>query len=126
MTDMAGIHFVVTTPVQTLDKQDRKAIRGHATRAGKAGRQSFQLGSWISPHRDLGALTTAKEVLTSKSELSAPSPRRVGGDFCGLQLPSGVEPYMIQDLVKCMYSPLLVPIHLPFDRNSRSTFTDPN
>ena len=123
MTDSAGLCFVVTTPAQTLDKHGRKAIRGHATRAGVRSRQSFQLRSWICPDRELGALTTAKQAPTSKSVLSAPSPKRVGGDFAGLQLPSGVEPYMIQDLVKCTYCPLLVPTYLPLHWSSRYTFT---
>ena len=109
MIDTAGLRFVVTTPAQTLDKYDRKTIRGHATRARKGGRQILQLRSWISPDRELQALTTTKEAAAFKSVLSAPSPRRVGGDFSGLQLPSGVEPYMIQDLVKCTYSPLRIP-----------------
>lgn len=126
MKDTAGLRFVVTTPAQTLDKHDRKAIRGHATRARVAGRQIFPLRSWISPDRELGALSTTKEAPTSKSVVSTPSPMRVGGDFAGLQLPSGVEPYMIQDLVKCIYCPLLVPINLLLNCNGTYTFIGPD
>lgn len=59
MTDTAGLHFVVSTPAQTLDKHDRKAIRSHATRASVADRQTVQLRSWISPDRELGSLQKA-------------------------------------------------------------------
>ena len=123
MADAAGLRFVVTTPAQTRDKHDRKVIRGHATRAGVAGRHVFRLRSWISPDRELEALTMAKEAPTSKSALSAPSPTRVGGDFSGLQLPSGVEPYMIQDLCKCIYSLLLIFTRLRLNRKGNYTIT---
>jgi hypothetical protein len=39
---------------------------------------------------------------------SIPSPKRVGGDFSALQLPPGIEPAMIQDLVKRTRSRLLL------------------
>jgi hypothetical protein len=128
MTDTAGLHFVVSTPAKTLDKHDRKAIRSHATRASVADRQTVQLRSWISPDRELRSLKKAilEEAPTPESILSVPSPRRVGADFSGLQLPSGVEPYMIQDLVKCIHSPLLILTHLPLKRNDRHTSTEPD
>ena len=88
------MQFVVTTPARTPDKHDRKAIRGHARRAGAADRSAVHLGSWISSQPGLGAVAAVTE---------SPSPRRVGGDFSGLELPSGIEPYMIQDLVKCIH-----------------------
>ena len=107
MIDKAGLLFVVTTPSGTLDMHDRKAIRSQARRARVAGRQTSQLKSWICPDRELRTLRTANEESSSKSVLSAPSPRRMGGDFSGLQLPSGIEPYMVQDLVKCRSCPFL-------------------
>ena len=110
--DKAGLCFVVTTPSGNLDTHDRKAIRNQARRARVAGRQISQLKSWICPDRELRAHSTAREESTSRSVLSAPSPRRIGGDFSGLQLPSGIEPYMVQDLVKCRSCPLLIPIDL--------------
>lgn len=128
MTDTAGLHFVVITPAQTLDKHARKAIRSHATRAGVARRQAVQLRSWISPDRELGSLKKAipEEAPTLESILSVPSPKRVGADFSGIQLPSGVEPYMIQDLVKCMHTPSFIFTHLPLKRNDRHTGTEPD
>jgi len=115
MTDTAGLRFILSTPAQAqaLDKDDRKAIRSHATRAGRAGQagqKTVQLRSWLSPDGELGSLEGARpeEAPTPGSTLSVrlPSPRRVGAAFSGLQLPSGVEPYMVQDLVKCIHSPL--------------------
>ncbi len=123
MTDPAGLHFVVSTPAQTLDTQDRKAIRSHATRAGVADRQTVQLRSWMSPDRKLGSLNKAilEETPTQQSILSVPSPRRVGADFSGLQLPAGVDSHMIQDLVKCIF---LILTHLPLKRNDRHPSTE--
>lgn len=112
MTDTVGLHFVVSTPVHTLDKRDRKAIRSHATKASVPRRQAVQLQSWISPDRGLGSLILTKampeEALTMQSVLSMLSPKRFGSDFSGLQLPSGVEPYMIQDLVQRKHNNLLI------------------
>jgi hypothetical protein len=132
MTDTAGLHFVVSTPAQTPDKHDRKAIRSHATRASIVDRQTTQLRSWVSPDRELGSLkkATLEQAPTPESILSVPSPRRVGADFSGLQLPSGVEPYMIQDLIqdliKCRHSPLLILTHLPLKQNDGHTSTEPD
>ncbi|KAL3417237.1 hypothetical protein PVAG01_11237 [Phlyctema vagabunda] len=84
----AGFQFIVSTPSEKLDKHHRKTIRGHATRAGRPTRQAVKLSSWISPERRLD------------STLNPPSPGQVGAAFSGLQLPPGVEPYMIQELVK--------------------------
>jgi hypothetical protein len=106
-TDTAGLRFVVSTPAHSLDKHDHKAIRSHATRGVHlARRQSAQLSSWISPDRALGSLKKAipEEALILGSIILVPSPRRVGSDLSGLQLPSGVEPYMVQELVKCMHT----------------------
>lgn len=128
MTDTAGLHFVVSTPAQTLNKHDRKAIRSHATKAGVARRQAAPLRSWISPNRELGPLKRAilDEEPAPGSILSVPSPRPVGTYLSGLQLPSGIEPYMIQDLVKCMHSPLLILTHLPLKGNDNHTGTEPD
>lgn len=107
MLDTAGFHFVITSPAQTQGKHTRKAIRSHATRAGGARRQAVQLKSWLCPKRELGPpkLAILEKSPSHVSILSVSSPRRVGSDFSGLQLPSGVEPHMIQDLVKCMHIP---------------------
>ncbi|CZR53419.1 uncharacterized protein PAC_03297 [Phialocephala subalpina] len=101
----AGLQFIVSTPAQTLDKHDRKAIRSHATRARatRPRKHAVQLWSWISPNRELGSLrnAAAEEAPIQESMVAnAPSPRQFGSHFSGLQLPSGVEPHMIQDLVK--------------------------
>jgi hypothetical protein len=108
MVDTAGFHFVVSTPAQGLDNHARKAIRSHATRAGGARRQAVQVRSWISPSRELRSLKRAisEEAPIQEFILSVPNPRRVGGEISGLELPPGVEPCMIQELVKCMDSPL--------------------
>ena len=116
MTDAAGFRFVVTTPAQPANEDDTKAIRTHATRAGVAGRQRLQPRSWISRGREIGTHTTAQEATISNHVPAISSPKRVGGAFSGLQLPSGVEPYMIRDLVKCIHSPLPTPIHFPLNR----------
>ncbi|KUJ11890.1 uncharacterized protein LY89DRAFT_722304 [Mollisia scopiformis] len=99
----AGLHFVVSTPVQTLAKRDRKAIRKHATKARVVHprKKVVRLWSWINPARELGSRNA---VLTDDNptpkSMSVPVPRLVGSYFSGLQLPPGVEPCMIQDLVK--------------------------
>lgn len=105
MIDAVGFHFVVSTPTQTKDKHVRRAIRSHATKAGGgARRQDAKLRSWISPNRELGSLKLAMpgEAPTPAPTLSVSSPRRIGSDFSGLQLPLGIESHMIQELVKCM------------------------
>lgn len=104
MIDAGGFHFVVSTPTQTQDKQARKAIRSHATKAGGARRQGANLRSWISPNRELGSLELAmyNKAPTTASTISISSPRRIGSEFSGLQLPPGIEPHMIQELLKCM------------------------
>lgn len=68
------------------------------TRAQGKRRKAVQLRSWISPDRSLGRVTESKSP--APHFLSIPSPKRVGGDFSALQLPPGIEPAMIQDLVK--------------------------
>jgi hypothetical protein len=50
------------------------------------------------------------------SSLSIPSPKRVGGDFSALQLPPGIEPAMIQDLVKRTHSRPLLRLTSPIQR----------
>lgn len=106
MIDAAGFHFVVSTPTQTQDKHARKAIRSHATKAGGARQHGAKLRSWISPNRELGSLKLAMsdKAPTPASTISISSPRRIGSDFSGLQLPLGIESHMIQELVKCMQS----------------------
>ncbi|RDW58458.1 hypothetical protein BP5796_12388 [Coleophoma crateriformis] len=100
----AGLCFVPITPAQSQDKHTRKAIQSHATRAGARRRPLIELRPWINPHRELEPLEKAisKDTRASKSTSSIPSPRLVGADFSGIQLPPGIEPYMIQDLVKLM------------------------
>ena len=119
MTDTAGFHFVVSTPTRSLNKQDRKAIKSHAAKANPAEQQPAQLRSWISPDRVLGSFKRAllEEVPRSVSMSTVPSPRRVGSDLSGLQLPPGVELYMVQDLVKCMRGPLLIVSSWPLNWN---------
>lgn len=109
MIDNAGFHFVTSTPAQGLDINARKAIRSHATRAGVSRRQAVQVRSWISPSRELGSAKRAvcEEAPIQESTLSVPNLRRVGGEISGLELPPGVEPCMIQELVKCMHNPFL-------------------
>lgn len=111
--DTAGLRFLVSTPAQTLDKQDRKAIRSHAARANPADRQVPKLRSWISPDRVIGSLRKAllEEALGPESIFSVPSPRGIGTDLSGLQLPPGFDLYMIRDLVKCIRSSLPPPPH---------------
>lgn len=125
MIDTAGLKFIVSTPAKTLDKYDRKAIRSHATRTSVADRQTVQLRSWISPDHELGSFKKAllDQAPNLKSTSFLPSPRRLGGDFSGLQLPSGVEPYMIQDLVKCIQIPIHILTHWPLKRKNEHTST---
>lgn len=99
----AGLHFIVTTPSRALEEHDRNAIRSHATKSQKADRQPVKLLSWISPGREIRSPEkTISDSARSKVSLSSSvtSIRRFGSDFSGLQLPPGVEPYMIQDLIK--------------------------
>jgi hypothetical protein len=96
--DAAGFHFIVSTTDSPVDKEDRRAIRSHTTKAQGKRRKNVKLQSWISPSSSLG---TVKQLTSQKlSNLSGPIPDRVGGDFSALQLPLGIEPVMIQDLVQ--------------------------
>lgn len=90
------MRFIVTTPLHVLDKQDRRLIRGHATKTRKKGKPASNISSWICPDRRLespGSLYAEKAADISGC---------VGTAFSGLQLPSGFEPYMIRELVKRM------------------------
>ncbi len=94
MTDATGLQFVVTTPFHAVDQHDRRTIKSHATKSRKRQRPNSIIRSWISPGRELGSL---KRVTAGEA---TGIPKRAGTDFSGLQLPSGIEPYMIQDLIK--------------------------
>ncbi len=93
---------MVSTSNQTLDHQERRAVRSHATRAQQGVRRAARLQSWVNPHRSLGSERTEGAEQREPPERPAPGPSRVGGDFSALQLPPGIEPAMIQDLVKRM------------------------
>jgi hypothetical protein len=69
------------------------------TKAQGKRRKAVQLRSWINPARSLGLVKKESEW-PEPPFLSIPSPKLVGGDFSALQLPPGIEPAMIQDLVK--------------------------
>lgn len=94
MTDATGLQFVVTTPLHAVDKHDRRLIKGHATRARKRQRRISNIRSWISPDRDLESLKAVN------GGQATGIPKRAGTDFSGLQLPAGIEPCMIQELMK--------------------------
>ena len=94
--DAAGFHFIVSTTDSPVDKEDRRAIRSHTTKAQGKRRKNVKLQSWISPSSSLGTVKPSQKL----SNLSGPIPDRVGGDFSALQLPLGIEPVMIQDLVQ--------------------------
>lgn len=79
-----------------MNKKDRRAIRSHATKAQGKRRKVVPPRSWISTDRGLGL---AQESESTESPFLS-IPKRVGGDFSALQLPPGIEPAMIQDLVK--------------------------
>ncbi|KAK5213575.1 hypothetical protein LTR41_001154 [Exophiala xenobiotica] len=94
----AGFEFIVRTSDRRLDEDDRRAAVSHASRARWKQRKDRQMHSWIDPARVLKQPKTSEAPNPPTSAL--PSPRRVGGDFSATQLPSGIEPAMIQDLVK--------------------------
>lgn len=96
--DTAGFHFVVSTSDLPVDKENRRAIRSHVTRAQGRRRKKVQLQSWISPSSSVGVAKQSKPQ--NPSYLSASIPDRVGKDFSALQLPLGIEPATIQDLVQ--------------------------
>jgi hypothetical protein len=94
---VASFQFIVTTPSHDLDPQDRKAIKGNATRQRKYRRRSPELQSWIIPGHEL----TSQEHVRRIDETAIP--KRAGTDFSGLQLPPGFEPHMLQELIKGKY-----------------------
>ena len=94
MTDTTGLQFVVTTPFHAVDKPDRRFINAHATRARRRQRRRPEIRSWISPDRELESLKAVNAGQATSI------PKRAGTDFSGLQLPSGIEPCMIQELIK--------------------------
>lgn len=98
--DAAGFHFVVSTTGGVSRAEDRKAIKSHATRAQKRRRKPAELHSWINPDRRLSPADSEPSRRLAPT-VSAQCLRLVGGDFSGLQLPIGVEPCMIQDLMRC-------------------------
>jgi hypothetical protein len=109
LVDNAGFEFVVSTQSQRQDKLLRaKAIRSHASKAGKARPNVPTLRSWISPNRELGTLArnfvVAEEPPAPESISSVPGPRLVGSYFSGLQLPEGIETSMIHQIGKCRYT----------------------
>lgn len=88
--DSAGLLFVSNAPgkAATTAATDRKAIGSHVRKS--RGRRHPNVRSWINPARTIGGVN-----------LCVAPP--VGSAFSALQLPSGVEPSMIQDLVICEY-----------------------
>jgi hypothetical protein len=97
--DAIGFQFIVNTSGSTLNSQNRRVVRSHTTRAHGKRRKTVQLRSWIdSDHND----NTTKK--SDPRSISVPGPRQIGGEFSALQLPLGIEPDMIQDLVQRKYS----------------------
>ena len=97
MADATGLQFVVTTPLHAVDQHDRRLIKGHATKARKRQRRISNVRSWIAPDRELESMKAAN------GGQATTIPQRAGTDFSGLQLPSGIEPCMIQELMKCKH-----------------------
>ena len=93
-THIASLQFIVTTPTHDLDQQDRKAIKGNATRKRKSQRRIPEIQSWIVPGNEPASLRGIDTVRRTAI------PKRAGTDFSGLQLPAGFEPHMIQELIK--------------------------
>ncbi|KAH8883130.1 hypothetical protein GQ53DRAFT_431214 [Thozetella sp. PMI_491] len=94
----AGFHFVVSTSGQAPTRQDRRAIKSHATRAQGKRRKGAQLRSWIDPDRKLDPAERDSE--SPELPIALLGPRRVGGDLSALQVPDGIEPAFLQDLLK--------------------------
>lgn len=94
ITSVSGPQWIVTTPTRGLDKHDRRRIKGNAIRSRVKQRDTSEFRSWISPSREL---YLPKRSWTARE---TGIPLRAGADFSGLRLPSGIEPYMIQRLVK--------------------------
>lgn len=84
------------------------------TRAQGKRRKTVQLQSWTRPDHSLGLVKESESP--EPPFLSIPSPKRVGGDFSALQLPPGIEPAMIQDLVKRTCSRLWLRLTSPIQR----------
>ena len=96
LTDNAGLHFVVGTSDRILSQEDRKLVRSHARRAQGKRRKAIQLQSWIDSKDKPGHV----QIPDSQFSSSTIGLNRINGDFCTLQLPTGVEPSTIQELVK--------------------------
>jgi hypothetical protein len=99
--DAAGIHFVVNIPDQASRPEQRKATRSHTTKAQWKQRKNRPLQSWVNPGQTIRRAKTNSER-SGEGRLLHPMPRlkMVGGDFSATILPPGIEPAMIQDLVK--------------------------
>ncbi|KAK4948173.1 hypothetical protein LTR10_013228 [Elasticomyces elasticus] len=94
----AGLRFVVRTPDQCPDKENRRVVMSHAsTTRWKRRKDATQLHSWIDPGRSLG-FEDQKQKVTDYPTVSVPG--LVGGNFSATQLPPGIEPSVIEDLVQ--------------------------
>ncbi|KIW21664.1 hypothetical protein PV08_02244 [Exophiala spinifera] len=95
----AGLHFIVRTSDQAPNKEDRRAVMSHAAKRRWKSRKTPKLHSWIDPERSLGDVEKHEESL-APSVLPMLGLNHFGGDLNGTPLPSGIEPAMVQDLVK--------------------------
>ncbi len=98
LLDTAGFQFIVRTSDRRLDDDDRRAAVSHASKARWKHRKDRQMHSWIDPARSLKRPN--KSDTPNLPAIPLPSLRRIGGDFSATQLPQGIEPAMIQELVK--------------------------
>ncbi|KAI1611401.1 hypothetical protein EDD36DRAFT_287556 [Exophiala viscosa] len=94
----AGFRFVVRTSDQCSGTEDRRVVMSHAsTTRWKRRKDATQLHSWIDPRRRLDA---EEQMPKSKDYPTVSIPGLVGGSFSATQLPPGIEPSVIEDLVQ--------------------------
>ncbi|KEF56386.1 uncharacterized protein A1O9_07967 [Exophiala aquamarina CBS 119918] len=98
--DAAGIHFVDSKTGQDSKPDRRKETMSHAAKAQWKQRKKGPLQSWINPCQSIKrAKTNSGWSEESRSPRPLPRLKMVGGYFCGTELPPGIEPGVIQELV---------------------------
>lgn len=102
--DPTQLPFVAVRPESSTDVVDKKIIRANATRSRvtrrRISRPKLDHGSQ-NAHNSFCASHGALATILNPSTLTF---RHIGSAFSGLSLPPGIEPHMIQDLVRRKYS----------------------
>ncbi|KAJ9620307.1 uncharacterized protein PV06_00641 [Exophiala oligosperma] len=101
----AGLRFILKTSDQQISEEDRKGAVSHASKARwKVRRKARSMRSWIDPDRSLqeekSAIPPGASKRSNTIRLPSPRPTMIDETFSATELPPGIEPGMIQELVK--------------------------